>query len=58
MNKNLSFVAVLMISLVLVILIYQTFFLNQQSMYNYLGIVAFVIFLIISLYDIKNADNE
>ncbi len=57
MNKNLSLIAILMISIVLVILIYQTFILGQHSLYNYLAIVAFVIFFIISFYDMRNAEE-
>lgn len=57
MNKNLSRIAVIMISIVLIILIYQTFILNQASMYNYLGIIAFVVFLIISFYDMRTAEE-
>jgi hypothetical protein len=57
MDKNLSMVAVALISVVLVILIYQTFILNQNTMYNYLGIVAFVVFLFISIYDMKNSEK-
>jgi hypothetical protein len=57
MNKNLSRIAVIMISIVLIILIYQTFILNQHSLYNYLGILAFAVFLIISFYDIRNAEE-
>jgi hypothetical protein len=58
MNKNLSIIAVIMISIVLVILIYQTFLLGQYSTYNYLAIIAFVVFLFISLYDMRNADES
>ncbi len=58
MNKNLSRIAVLMISLILVILIYQTFLLGQYSTYNYLAIIAFLIFLFISIYDMRNADDN
>ena len=58
MNKNLSIIAVIMISIVLVILIYQTFLLGQYSTYNYLAIIAFVVFLFISLYDMRNADDS
>ena len=58
MNKNLSIIAVIMISIVLVILIYQTFLLGQYSTYNYLAIIAFVVFLFISLYDMRNADDN
>ncbi|MDY9924057.1 hypothetical protein [Methanobacterium sp.] len=58
MNKNLSRIAVLMISVVLVVLLYQTFILGQYSTYNYLAIIAFVVFLFISLYDMRNADDN
>lgn len=58
MNKNLSHIAVVMISIILVIIIYQTFILKQYTTYNYLGIVAFIIFLAISVYDVRNADEE
>lgn len=58
MNKNLSIIAVIMISIVLVILLYQTFLLGQYSTYNYLAIIAFVVFLFISLYDMRNADDS
>ena len=58
MNKNLSRIAVLMISVVLVVLLYQTFILGQYSTYNYLAIIAFVVFLLISLYDMRNADDN
>lgn len=58
MNKNLSIIAVIMISIVLVILIYQTFLLGQYSTYNYLAIIAFVGFLLISIYDMRNADDS
>ncbi|MBI5460112.1 hypothetical protein [Methanobacterium sp.] len=58
MNKNLSRIAVLMISVVLVVLLYQTFILGQYSTYNYLAIIAFVVFLFISLYDMGNADDN
>ena len=58
MDKNLSILAVIMISIVLVILIYQTFLLGQYSTYNYLAIIAFVMFLFISLYDMRNADDS
>ena len=57
MNKDLSRVAVIMISVILVILIYQTFFLKQYLVYNYLGIIAFIIFLAISVYDMRNAEE-
>ncbi|NYB52677.1 MAG: hypothetical protein HVN35_08990 [Methanobacteriaceae archaeon] len=57
MNKNLSQIAVIMISIILIILIFQTFILNQNSMYNYVGIIAFAIFLIISIHDLKNAEE-
>jgi hypothetical protein len=46
-----------MISIVLVALIYQTFILGQYSTYNYLAIIAFVVFLFISIYDMRNADD-
>ena len=58
MNKNLSRIAVLMISVVLVVLLYQTFLLGQYSTYNYLAIIAFVGFLFISIYDMRNADDN
>ncbi|MBI4814005.1 MAG: hypothetical protein HY802_06900 [Methanobacterium sp.] len=58
MNKNLSRIAVLMISVVLVVLLYQTFLLEQYSTYNYLAIIAFVGFLFISIYDMRNADDN
>lgn len=57
MNKSLSRIAVVMISIILVILIYQTFILKQYSTYNYLGIIAFIIFLAISVYDMRNAEE-
>ena len=58
MNKNLSRIAVILISIVLVILIYQTFILKQYLFYNYLGIVAFMVFLLISLHDLRNISDE
>jgi len=58
MNKNLSIIAIIMISIVLVALIYQTFILGQYSTYNYLAIIAFVVFLFISIYDMRNADDK
>jgi len=58
MDKNLSRIAVLMISVVLVVLLYQTFILGQYSTYNYLAIIAFVVFLFISIYDMRNADDN
>nr|WP_319373704.1 hypothetical protein [uncultured Methanobacterium sp.] len=58
MNKNLSIIAIIMISIVLVALIYQTFILGQYSTYNYLAIIAFVGFLFISIYDMRNADDN
>jgi len=58
MNKNLSIIAIIMISIVLVALIYQTFILGQYSTYNYLAIIAFVSFLFISIYDMRNADDN
>jgi len=57
MNKNLSFIALFMISIILVSILYQTFILGQHSIYNYLAIVVFVIFFIISVYDIRNAEE-
>jgi competence protein ComGF len=58
MNKNLSYIAVVMISIILVVIIYQTFILKQYTTYNYMGIVAFIIFLAISVYDLRNAEDE
>ncbi len=58
MNKNLSIIAIIMISIVLGALIYQTFILGQYSTYNYLAIIAFVVFLFISIYDMRNADDK
>lgn len=58
MNKSLSILATVLISVILVILIFQTLILGQHSMFNYLAIVAFLIFLFISVYDMRNADEE
>lgn len=57
MNKQLSTIAVVMISVILVILIYQTFILKQYLLFNYIGILAFIIFLAISLHDMRNAEK-
>ena len=58
MNKSLSILATVLISVILVIIIFQTFVLGQYSMYNYLAIVAFLVFLFISIYDVRNADED
>jgi hypothetical protein len=58
MNKSLSILATILISVILVIIILQTFVLGQYSMYNYLAIVAFLVFLFISIHDVRNADEE
>ena len=57
MDKKLSLIAGIMISIILMILVYQTFILKQSSTFNYLAILAFLIFLIISVYDMRNADE-
>lgn len=58
MNKSLSILATILISVILVIIIFQTFVMGQHSLYNYLAIVAFLVFLFISIYDVRNADEE
>jgi len=58
MNKSLSILATVLISVILVIIIFQTFVLGQYSLYNYLAIVAFLVFLFISIYDVRNAADD
>ncbi|HII83522.1 MAG TPA: hypothetical protein HA271_01495 [Methanobacterium subterraneum] len=58
MNKSLSILATILISVILVIIIFQTLVLGQHSVYNYLAIVAFLVFLFISIYDVRNAEED
>ena len=44
--------------IILVILLYQTFVMGQYSTFNFLAILAFLVFLAISIYDWRNADTD
>jgi hypothetical protein len=44
--------------IILVILLYQTFVMGQYSTFNFLAILAFAVFLAISIYDWRNADTD
>ncbi|CDG66089.1 MAG: hypothetical protein PWQ15_1891 [Methanobacterium sp.] len=56
-NKDLSLIAIILLGIILVALLYQTFLLGHYSTFNFMAILAFAVFLAISIYDWKNADS-